>query len=180
VSAEARTRWGWHQLADPWAQRLVDGASIERGDLVLDVGAGHGAITAPLVAAGARVIAFELHPLRAAELRRRFHNARVVVVQCDVGDLRLPRGWFRVVANPPFGATTALLRRLLSDGSKLLSCDLVVPRHVARRWASPDAPGAARWRTTFDANVGRTIPPDAFRPRATVPVLCLHIRRRVC
>jgi len=39
---------------------------------VLDVGAGQGALTGPLIQAGARVIAVELHPGRAEALRRRF------------------------------------------------------------------------------------------------------------
>ena len=45
--------WGWHRLAPSWASRLVADAAIGPGDLVLDIGAGTGALTAPLVAAGA-------------------------------------------------------------------------------------------------------------------------------
>jgi 23S rRNA (adenine-N6)-dimethyltransferase len=60
-----------------------------------------------LVAAGARVVAVELHPVRCASLRRRFAQDRVVVVRADARDLRLPRRPFRVVANPPFVVTTA-------------------------------------------------------------------------
>jgi hypothetical protein len=40
--------------------------------LVIDIGAGGGAITAQLLDQGAQVIAVELHPGRAAALRRRF------------------------------------------------------------------------------------------------------------
>ncbi len=101
--------WGWHRLAPAWADRLVADASVAPGDLVLDIGAGTGALTAPLVAAGARVVAVELHPGRAAALRRRFAGADVTVVRADAADLRLPRRPFRVVANPPFGVTTAVL-----------------------------------------------------------------------
>ncbi|KGM16614.1 hypothetical protein [Actinotalea fermentans] len=43
------------------------------------------------MAAGARVIALELHPGRAATLRERFTDAGVVVVQADARDLLLPR-----------------------------------------------------------------------------------------
>jgi 23S rRNA (adenine-N6)-dimethyltransferase len=42
---------------------------------VLDIGAGQGALTRPLVQAGARVIAVELHPGRAEALRRQFGTA---------------------------------------------------------------------------------------------------------
>jgi 23S rRNA (adenine-N6)-dimethyltransferase len=178
VSVERRTHWGWHRLADGFARRLVVDANIEPGDLVLDIGAGDGALTAPLVAAGARVIAVELHPGRADALRRTFSADPVVVVQCDARDLRLPRRPFRVVANPPFAVTAALLRRLLAERSALLGADLVVPRHVARRWATARAPGSARWSRSFSATLGPRVPPHAFRPPPTVPIQCLRVRRR--
>ncbi len=116
MPASGHGTWGWHRLTPAWADRLVADAGVAPGDLVLDVGAGTGALTAPLVAAGARVIAVELHPGRAAALRRRFAGDDVVVVHADAADLRLPRRPFRVVANPPFARTTAILGRLLAPG----------------------------------------------------------------
>ena len=155
------------------------GAGIVPGDLVLDLGAGTGGLTAPLVRAGARVIAFELHPQRAAILRDRFAGDPVKVVQADVSDLRLPRQPFRVVANPPFAVTTSTLRRLLGRGTQLLSADLVVPRHVAMRWASGRAPDSGRWVREFELRVARPIPGRAFRPAPPGQTALLRIRRRV-
>ena len=172
-----RTRWGWHRLTNEAARRVVADAGVTRGDLVLDVGAGTGAITGPLVDAGARVIAVELHPRRASALRERFADAPVIVVQADAADLRLPRRPFLVVANPPFGVTTALLRRLLAPRSELVAGHLVLPRHEARRWAAGRAPGACRWTRTFDLDVARTIPGSAFVPRRPVDALVLRIAR---
>jgi 23S rRNA (adenine-N6)-dimethyltransferase len=68
----ARASWGWHRLADDWAARVVAAADVRPGELVLDIGAGQGALTRPLIKAGVRVIAVELHPGRAEALRRRF------------------------------------------------------------------------------------------------------------
>jgi 23S rRNA (adenine-N6)-dimethyltransferase len=178
VPASGRTRWGWHRLADGWAHRLVAESGVRRGDLVLDIGAGTGALTKPLVGAGARVVAFELHPRRAQKLRRRFHGAPVTVVQADACDLRLPRRPFRVVANPPFGITTALIRRLLAPGSRMVTADLLVPRHVAAKWTGLDAPGASRWRRTFGAGIVRAMPRSAFRPPPPGPVALLRLERR--
>jgi predicted RNA methylase len=48
------------QLTEDYASRLVERAGIGAGDLVLDIGAGTGAVNNALVAAGARVIAVEL------------------------------------------------------------------------------------------------------------------------
>jgi 23S rRNA (adenine-N6)-dimethyltransferase len=111
-------------------------------------------------------------------LRERFADDPVTVVRTDATDLRLPRRPFRVVANPPFAATTAILRRLLSPGSRLVTADLVVPRGVARRWTDRRAPGAGRWQRTFDARVVATVPGSAFRPRPPGATVVLRIERR--
>jgi 23S rRNA (adenine-N6)-dimethyltransferase len=173
-----RTRWGWHRLDSKWAERLVEEAGISSGDLVLDIGAGSGALTRPLVRRGARVIAFELHPTRAEDLRRVFANDHVIVVQTDGGDLRLPRRPFRVVANPPFAISVALLGRLTAPGSRLIRADLIVPWHVAERWVWGSPPGAGRWRQKFECSIGRPIPRTAFSPPPPSGVSILIIRRR--
>jgi 23S rRNA (adenine-N6)-dimethyltransferase len=176
--SEKRTRWGWHRLDSRWAERLINDVGIAAGDLVLDVGAGTGALTRPLVERGARVIAFELHATRANELRRKFAEEKVTVVQADGADLRLPRRPFRVVANPPFGISVALLRRVTAPGSRLIRADLIVPWHVAERWALGTPPGAGRWRKEFECSLGRPIPRSAFSPPPPSGVSILVIKRR--
>lgn len=171
-----RARWGYHELADPWARRLVGAAGIAPGDLVLDVGAGRGSITAHLLDAGALVVAIELHRGRADHLCRRFGSS-IVVVRADAVDLRLPRRPFKVVANPPFGITTALLRRLLGRGSRLVSADIVVPAHTAARWASHRGPGPSRWTVEYRARIVARLPDVAFRPPASMPTSVLRIER---
>jgi 23S rRNA (adenine-N6)-dimethyltransferase len=167
--AGSRLRWGWHELDDGWARRLVDVAGVGRGDLVLDIGAGTGRLTARLVARGARVVAFELHAGRAAALRRRFEDVRVV--QADASDLRLPGRPFAVVANPPFAITSSLVRRLTCRSSRLSVAVLVVPSWAASRWAGR--------RGAFDLVAGPSVPATAFRPAAPAAARVLVIRRRV-
>jgi 23S rRNA (adenine-N6)-dimethyltransferase len=176
VSA-AQRRWGWHALDPDWAERLVADARLPPGALVLDVGAGAGALTEPLVRTGARVIAVEAHPGRARSLRERF-DGDLVVVQADARDMRLPRRPYHVVANPPFGITTALLRRLLQPGSRLLSARLIVQDQAARRWSGPAAPASRRWWTTFEVTPGPRLPRKAFSPPPHVDARVLVIRRR--
>jgi 23S rRNA (adenine-N6)-dimethyltransferase len=178
VPASGSSRWGWHRLAPTWAERVVADAGIAPGDLVVDIGAGTGALTAPLVAAGAHVIAVELHPRRLDVLRERFADDDVTVVRADAADLRLPRRPFRVVANPPFALTSQVLKRLLGPGSRLVQADLVVQRAAARRWAEGRAPGTGRWGRDYRIGVGRRVPRSAFVPRPPVDCSTLRIVRR--
>jgi 23S rRNA (adenine-N6)-dimethyltransferase len=99
-------------------------------------------------------------------------------VRADGADLRLPRRPFRVVANPPFGITSALLRRILSSGSRLVRADLVVPAHVARRWTGATAPGVGRWSHTYLAQAAQRLPRDAFRPPSPDGAVVLRVERR--
>lgn len=173
-----RQRWGWHQLRPEFAEEVVAEALIPRGATVIDVGAGEGALTGPLLARGARVVAVEAHAKRAAVLRERFAGEKVVVVQADASELRLPRHPYYIVANPPFAITGALLRRLLQPGSRLVAARLVLQRESARRWASVNAPAASRWQRTFAATVGRPVPRRAFSPPPRVDATLLLVDRR--
>jgi 23S rRNA (adenine-N6)-dimethyltransferase len=150
---------------------------VRPGELVLDIGAGDGALTGLLLAAGARVIAVELHAGRRAVLRQRF-GSDVTVVNADAASLRLPRRPFRVVANPPFGISAALLRVLLSRGSRMRSADLVLPRDVVTRFLDGRVPGAARWTRDFAVHRGLTLPRSAFTPRPRIDSAVLAIRRQ--
>lgn len=181
MAAGANRRWGFHQLTDHWARQLVAASGVGPGDLVLDVGAGTGTLTAPLARTGARVIAIELHPGRFETLRRRFDvdsMPGVRTVQADAGDLRLPGRPFHVVANPQWSMTTPLLKRLLSPGSRLIRADLVLEAAAARRWAAGNAPGANRWGRHFEVGVAVLVPRRAFRPHAPRVAAVLTVSRR--
>ncbi len=178
ATGRSRRAWGWHPLVEEWASRVVAEAGVRPGDLVLDIGAGHGALTAHLVEHGAHVIAVELHPARVRRLRERFAGMPVTVVPADARSLRLPNRPFRVVASPPYGVSSPLLRLLLAPSSQLAAADLVLQLAAVQRYAQARAPGALRWGRHWVVRPGIRLPRRAFRPPPQVDSAVLVVRRR--
>jgi 23S rRNA (adenine-N6)-dimethyltransferase len=143
---------------------------------VLDLGAGSGALTSALTRAGARVVAVEVDPELAAGLRRRFGD----VVEGDALRVALPREPFKVVANLPFGAGTAILRRLLDPRVPLEGADVIVEWGLATKRAAvwPSTQLSTYWGAWFELSVLRRLPRCVFAPPPSVDAGVLRALRR--
>lgn len=161
---------------------LIRSCSPSSGDLVLDLGAGTAAITAPLAATGARVLAVERDPEFARRLRARLGAAdNVRVIQADARTFPLPDKEFLVVSSIPYGISTALLRRLLGPRTtRLRRAALVVEWGFAKRVTEPlpRSTELAWWAARFDIQLLRKVPAHCFRPSPSVDSAQLLLRRR--
>ena len=159
---------------------LVDGSEVGNGDLVVDIGAGNGLISAALVRRGAQVLAIERDPSLAERLRAKFATwPAVTVVEGDVLETPPPDKPFSVVANLPFGITTKILRHLL-DSDALARADVIVQAEVARKRGSGGRGTLlnACWEPWFEFATGARIAASAFRPRPRVDAAVHIVTRR--
>jgi 23S rRNA (adenine-N6)-dimethyltransferase len=168
-----------HFLRRAVAAELVRDARIDPGDLVLDLGAGTGRLTAELARSARRVVAVEIDPWLAERLRGQWPN--VHVVEADARELALPRQPFRVVANLPFHGTNEILRHLLDDPLvPLLRADLVVEWGVAvkRGLPWPSTVNGVVWSAWHTTRVERRLPRTAFEPPPSVDAGVVVFERR--
>lgn len=176
----ARARLGQHFLVDRRVQRrIAEALRLTASHLVIEIGAGRGAMTALLAERAGRVIAVEIDPLLAAGLREKFSGQpRVQIVEGDILALPLAdpgrRGWAeglkaRVFGNLPYYITSPILLRLFEHTGQFEEIVVMVQKEVAERLVA--APGSrdygllsvtaqfyTRPELLFKA------PPGAFRP----------------
>lgn len=181
-----RKRLGQHYLVDrSLVARVIARCALSPDDQVIEIGAGLGALTTSLAAAGKRVIAVEVD--RAIGELLRAQVAAYPNVEVRVEDiLRFPwpayHGW-RVVGMIPYQITSAILEALCEQASILADVHLGVQREVARRVAA--APGTKAYgrlsvfvQYHFEARSALAIPRQAFFPVPAVDSAWLHLRPR--
>ncbi|MDE2868442.1 MAG: rRNA adenine N(6)-methyltransferase family protein [Chloroflexota bacterium] len=165
------------------ARRLLANTSLSADDLVLDIGAGTGVLTAQLSQRCRHVVAYEVDPNVFRGLERRFRDsANVTLVHADFLTCALPRGPYKVCANLPFNITADVVAKLTSGVDPPQDAYLVVQREAVQRFI-PDR----RRRYTlvacllyprWHAQVLAHIPATAFRPAPAVDAAQLHLRLR--
>ena len=154
---------------------------MEPGDLVVDVGAGTGALTQALADAGARVLALELDGALAAGLRRRFAARDVEVLEVDARDWTRPESPFAVVANLPFAGSGSILSSLLGDPRiPLRRLDAIVQWEAAVKHAAvwPATLKSTLWGAWHELAVTARISRSAFSPPPVVDAGVLRAVRR--
>ncbi len=180
------SRLGQNFLVDEAAcVRIADALGDIRERTVVEIGPGHGAITAHLAQRCKRLHCIEFDPALARELQFRFRNdPHVTVHHADVlqTDLRplLPahvaggdaaRATLDVVGNLPYYITSDILLHLFAPGREglLRRAVLMVQREVAERIVA--APGTSDYGalsalSQLHARVDAlfTLPPAAFSP----------------
>lgn len=171
-----------NSLADPHlAVKLVSLARLDARDVVYDLGAGSGALTAALARRSSRVIAIERDPALVHGLRRRFDDVpNVVVREGDILACRFPRSDYVIVANPPFDITADLVRKLTQTERAPHDAYLVLQREAAQRFAGrPQATLAALliapW---FSVRVLHVFQRRDFAPAPGVDAVFVRLHKR--
>ncbi len=175
-------RLGQHFLFDPSIlKRIVEVSGVGPDDLVVEIGSGHGRLTALLAERVKKVIAIEIDPLLIREAKKALsHYKNIELIEMDA--LKFPYeelGPFKVVSNIPYYITTPIIFRLLNLDS-LISMTLTVQKEVAQRIVA--GPGSKTYSvlSIMVQYKGRPeikflIPRGAFRPVPEVDSAVIYI-----
>ncbi|WNC60780.1 16S rRNA (adenine(1518)-N(6)/adenine(1519)-N(6))-dimethyltransferase RsmA [Thermosynechococcus sp. QS41] len=184
----ARKRFGQHWLrSESVLAQIIAAAELHAGDRILEIGPGRGALTRPLLASGAEVVAVELDRNLCSKLRQRFSGDRFQLIEGDILKVDLaPLNCHKVVANIPYNITGPLLGHLLGSIARprrpaFERLILLVQKEIGDRlMATPGskAYGALSVRIQFLATCEPVcaVPPRAFQPPPKVDsvVICLR------
>ena len=137
----APKKWmGQNFLVDPsYLRRIVVASKVERGDSVVEVGAGLGVLTEALVEWGAKVWALEVDAgfFRVLEEKFAFSDQVQLVhadaLRYDFRGLAKTIGQLKVVANLPYSISSRLLFRIHENRDIFSSLHILLQREVAER-----------------------------------------------
>ena len=169
----ARKRFGQHFLTDrAIIDGIVDAIAPEKGDAMVEIGPGLGAMTLPLLARLQPLTVIELDRDLAARLRKR-GDVDVIesdVLKVDFADIAAAKGKkLRVVGNLPYNISTPILFHLLGFVDHVVDQHFMLQKEVVDRMAaSPGGKDYGRlsvmlqWR--YEVESVFDVPPEAFDP----------------
>jgi len=187
-----KKRFGQHFLRDTGViDRIIRWMQLHPDDLVLEIGAGDGALSSRLASEVARLIAVELDrdciPRLEAELAP-YESATVVpadILNVDLVQIVTPflnsHKRLRIAGNLPYNIATAIIERLLHCDIPVHDMSFMVQTEVAQRITA--GPGSRQYgylsvhcQHHSNVRLGFKVSPSCFvpRPKVSSSLISLH------
>lgn len=174
-----------HFLRNPrLIAELIGHSNIRRGDLVIDIGAGSGAITAVLARRCRQVLAYENEPgiLNKLQQNMRRHKNVKVIAQ-DFLLAKLPDEPYKVFANIPFHLSADIVRKLTNNEMHApRSIYLIVQKQFAQKIAPSDQHFTSQLGTQlapwWQTRIRRPLRRMDFTPPPAVDTVLLELKPR--
>ena len=184
---------GQHFLIDTNViDRILEGARVQEGDYVIEVGPGIGTLTKEMGRTAEKVVAIEIDktliPI-SEETLADFPNIEVInqdILKVDVQELvkeKLNGGPVKLIANLPYYITTPIVMKFLEEDIPVTDIVVMVQKEVADRMnAQPNSKdyGALSVAVQYycDTEIVAKAPRHMFMPQPNVDstVIGLHVR----
>lgn len=176
-------------------ENIIKGASIQKNDIVIEIGPGLGTLTNELLKVAKKVICIELDERMIRILKERFilyDNMEIInddILKIDLKELvekeknNSCSNSFKIVANLPYYITTPIIMKLLEKEKCYESITVMVQKEVAERLCAVPGQrnaGAITYTVDYysDAEKILDVPKESFIPSPEVDsqVIKLNIR----
>jgi len=131
---------GQHFLhSQHYLEAVANAAQIKKGTLVLEIGPGEGALTAVLLAQGAKVTAVEkdrrLIPVLQEKFAKEIKSKQFTIIEADALEFEptFAKGKYAIVGNIPYYITGALLKKYLTTSKQPSTLVFLIQKEVAER-----------------------------------------------
>jgi len=168
-------------------KKIVNVIDPQPEDLIIEIGAGKGALTFPLAKKGSRVIAIERDSSLVPYLRKQFFPNLITlesdVLQVNFKDL-VQKKRAKIVGNLPYAISSPLLFKVLRDKDLFSACIFLLQKEVAQRLcAHPGtkkyAPISILFQNYFVTCLHFHVPSSSFYPVPQVESALVSLKRRV-
>jgi 16S rRNA (adenine1518-N6/adenine1519-N6)-dimethyltransferase len=159
-------------------EKLSDYAALNKGDVVLDAGAGFGFLSRFLADKCRGVVAVEKDPRVAEALREQLNGvANVAIVEGDVLKVALPE-FNKLIAIPPYYLSSRLVRWLLER--KVECAVLILQREFANRLVASVGSEDYGWLTVVayhsaEVELLDAVPKELFYPQPEVDSVIVRL-----
>jgi len=164
-------------------KELIGHTSINRDDIVYDIGAGSGVISSVLAERCKSVIAVEFEPRMVVKLRENMEKyPNVKIYQGDFLTMTLPKGPYKICANIPFHLSSLIVRKITEADNPPVATYLIVQKQFANKLL----PDSDRFTgqlgmmigPTFAVRIRKHLRRTDFSPPPNVDTMFIEIIRR--
>ncbi|CAN5562102.1 16S rRNA (adenine(1518)-N(6)/adenine(1519)-N(6))-dimethyltransferaseRsmA [soil metagenome] len=179
----AKKSFGQNFLVDQnIINKIISALNPQTGEIIIEIGAGRGALTEKLVESGANVIAIEFEREMITVLKNKFgqkENISLIeqdALKTDFNEITMTKNQSpkpKLVANLPYNIATAILQKLIEQREVFSEMILMFQREVVGRISAQVGSSERGFLSVLTQNYLSTetlfdVPPEAFRPMPKV------------
>ncbi len=171
-------------------KKIIGHISPHKEDLIIEIGAGKGALTFPLTEQAGKVIAIEKDPSLIPFLQRKNISNLVImekdILKVDFYELTKAQNFknkVKLVGNLPYSLSSPLLFKVLGERELFSECIFLLQKEVAERICGQPgsknyAPLSILFQIHFFTNLHFVVAPESFSPPPKVYSALISLKRR--
>jgi len=179
-----KKKFGQHFLTSQSViAHIIEASGVRKGDHVLEIGPGQGALTKSLVAIGAHVTVIEIDPDMQQVIQSEYPTVNVIAADAsnvDFADLLDASKQWKCLSNLPYNVGTKIVQNLLMSEISFTGFTFMLQKEVGVRMLAKQGDRVRGSLSNFiqafgDVSKVCLVPPGAFFPPPNVDSIVIQI-----